>query len=212
MAGQFGQSLGGAAGGRDQHHGGLLGGRERDDRADGEALAAARPAGQHRDLAGERELDRVELAGREVLSGPGSQPAQRLGPVHLSERGQPLLARAQQIHEPARQGALGAVKRHQIHRRDRAGGGIVAVGNGFADDTLVGDELVQAGVDQLPVDLQDLRGLADHVGLGEVAVPVIGGLREGVLQSGFDPLRGVVRDPDRLGDRVGGPKADPPHL
>ena len=85
-------------------------------------------------------------------------------------------------------------------------------GIAFADDPLVGDELVQAGVDQLPIDLQDLRGLADHVRLGEVAVPVIGGLGERVLQPGFDPLRGVVRDPDRLGDRVGGLKADPPHF
>jgi len=71
-AGQLAQPLGGPAGGRDQHHGGLLGGGERDDRADGEALAAARPAGEHRDLAGERELDRVKLPDREVLAGLGS--------------------------------------------------------------------------------------------------------------------------------------------
>ena len=88
----------------------------------------------------------------------------------------------------------------------------MAVGDVFADDTLIGDELVQAGVDQLSVDLQDLGGLADHVGFREVAVPVVGGLGQGVLQPGFDPLRGIVRDPDRLSDRVGGPKADPPHF
>ena len=70
VAGQLGQPLGGPAGGRDQHHGRLLGRGELDDGADGEALAAARPAGQHRDLAGERELDRLLLAGREVLAGP----------------------------------------------------------------------------------------------------------------------------------------------
>ena len=70
MAGQLRQPLGGPAGGRNQHHGRVLGRGELDDRADGEALAAPRPAGQHRDLAGERELDRRLLAGREVLTGP----------------------------------------------------------------------------------------------------------------------------------------------
>ena len=70
MAGQFGQPLGGPAGGRDQDHGRLLGGGELDNRADREALPAPRPAGQHRDLAGECELDRLLLAGREVLPGP----------------------------------------------------------------------------------------------------------------------------------------------
>ena len=104
------------------------------------------------------------------------------------------------------------MKRHQVHRRDRAGGGIAAVGDGFTDDPLVANELIQAGVDQLSVDLQDLGGVADQVRLGEIAVPVIGGLGEGVLQSGFDPLGTVVRDPDRLGDRIRGPKADAPHL
>ena len=70
MAGQLGQPLGGSAGGRDQYHGRPLGGGELDNRADGEALAAPRPPGQHRDLAGERQRDRLLLAGREVLAGP----------------------------------------------------------------------------------------------------------------------------------------------
>jgi hypothetical protein len=174
-------------------------------------LPQPRPAGEHRDLAGQRELDRVELASGQVLAGPGPQPAQRRGPVHVAERGQALLARAEQFQEPAREGPLGAMKRHQIHRRDRPGL-IAAVGDGFADDPFVGDELVKAGVDQLSVDLEDLGGVADQVGLGEVAVPVVGGLGERVLQPGFDPLWTVVGDPDRLGDRVGGLEADPPHL
>ena len=93
-----------------------------------------------------------------------------------------------------------------------AAGGIVAGRHRFTDDTFLGHELIQTRADQLLVDLQDLRRLADQVGLGEVAVPVIGGLGEGVLQSGFDPLGAVVRDPDRLGDRVRGLEADAPHL
>ncbi len=70
MAGQLGQALSGSAGGRNQHDRGFLGGGELDDGADGEALSAPRAAGQHGDLAGERELDRLLLAGREVLAGP----------------------------------------------------------------------------------------------------------------------------------------------
>jgi hypothetical protein len=78
----------------------------------------------------------------------------------------------------------------------------------FADDPLLGHELIQAWVDQLTVNFQDLGGVADQFGLGEVAVPVIRGLGEGVLRAGFDPLWTVVRDPDRLGDRVRGLKTD----
>ena len=92
MSGQLRQALGGPAGRRDQHHGRVLGGGELDDRADGEALAAPRPAGQHRDLARERERDRLLLAGGEVLAGLAVQPAQRLVPVDLRERRQPLVA------------------------------------------------------------------------------------------------------------------------
>ena len=104
------------------------------------------------------------------------------------------------------------MKRHQVDRRDRAGVRSVAGWQRFTDDTFLGHELIQTRADQLPVDLQDLRGLADQVRLGEVAVPVIGGLGERVLQPGLDPLRAVVRDPDRLRDRVRGLEADPPHL
>jgi hypothetical protein len=40
-------------------------------------------------------------------------------------------------------------------------------------------------------------------------VTVIGRLRQGVLQASLDPFRAIVRDARRLGDRVGGPEADP---
>ena len=43
-------------------------------------------------------------------------------------------------------------------------------------------------------------------------MPVAGGLRQGALQPGPDPLRAVVRDPGGLGDDAGGLEPDPPHL
>jgi transposase len=41
--------------------------------------------------------------------------------------------------------------------------GVVARRHWFADDAFIGRELVQARADQLPVDVQDLGGLADQV-------------------------------------------------
>ena len=68
------------------------------------------------------------------------------------------------------------MKRHQIDRRNRAGDRSAAGWQRFTDDTFLGHELIQARADQLVVDLQDLCGLADQVRIGEVAMPVIGGL------------------------------------
>jgi hypothetical protein len=90
--------------------------------------------------------------------------------------------------------------------------GIVARRHWFADDAFAGRELVQARADQLPADVQDLGGLADQVGLGQVAVPAVGGLGQCVLQPRHDPLRAVVRDPDGPGDGIGGLEPDAPHL
>jgi hypothetical protein len=104
------------------------------------------------------------------------------------------------------------VKRHQIHRRNGAPVNVVAGRHRFADGAFAGHQLFQAGADQLLVDLEDLGGLADQVRLGQVAVPVVGGLRQGVLQACLDPLRAVAGDPDRLGDGVGGLESDTPDL
>ena len=209
VAGQLRQPLGGPAGGRDQHHGGVLGRGELDDGADGEALPAAGAAGQHGHRLREGELGRLLLGGGQVLPGPGVQPSQCLAPVHGPKCRQPLLPGVQQGQQPGRQGLLGPVEGHQVDRREQIA---TLTGYQFADDALGGDELVQARADQVPVHLEDLGGIGDQVGLREVAVPVVGGLRQGVLQPCLDPFRAVVRDPDGLSDGVGGLEPDAPHL
>ena len=69
------------------------------------------------------------------------------------------------------------------------------VRDGFADHPLAGGELGQAGPHQGGGDIEDLRGVADQVRLGQVAVPAVGGLRQRVLDAGVHPLRAVVRIP-----------------
>ena len=212
LPGQLGEALGGPAGGRDQQHCGLLGCGKRDDGADSEALAAARPAGEHSHLAGESKLDGVLLAGSEILAGPGAQPVQGLGPVDVGERGQPLVAGVQEVQQPASEAALRSGKRHQVDSRQVLAAGRVASGDRFSDHAVLGHQLLQARVNQLAVHLQDRRGLADQLRLGQVAVAVVSGLGEGVFQAGLDALRAVVRDAERLSKSVSGPKADAPHL
>ena len=180
VAGQLRQPLGGPAGGRDQHHGGLLGRGELDDGTDGEALAAARPAGEHRDLAAERELDRLLLLGGQVLAGPAraASPAPWPSPPGRTRAAVPAW-RVQQVQQPDRRGRTRPGGTAPGKPPERYGPWGRRRRHRFADDAFVGRELVQARADQLPVHLEDLGGLADQVGLGQVAVPVVGGLATG---------------------------------
>ena len=66
VAGQFGEPLGGPAGGGGQHDRGALGPGQLHHGADGEGFAAAGAAGQDRDLGGQGEPDRVGLFRGEV--------------------------------------------------------------------------------------------------------------------------------------------------
>jgi len=177
VAGQLRQPLGGPAGRCDEHHPGVLGRGESDDGADGETLAAARAAGEHRDLAGQRELDRLLLPWGQVQASPCVQPAQRRGPVHPGERGQPLVAGVQQAQQPIGKRALGPVERQQVYRRNRPGLGITGGWHRFTHSAFGGHQIIQARADQLLAHFQDLGRLADQVRLGQVAVPaVVGGL------------------------------------
>jgi hypothetical protein len=90
MAGQLGEPLGGTAGRGGKDDLGVPGTGELDYGADGEALAAAGAAGQHRDFTCQGELDRFGLLGGEVRAGTRLQPAEGLVPVHGLERLQPV--------------------------------------------------------------------------------------------------------------------------
>ena len=70
--------LGGAPGRRAQQDADILGGQDAQDRVDDRRLADARPAGNHRDLRGERRPDGIGLAGRQGEPGPPFHPGQRL--------------------------------------------------------------------------------------------------------------------------------------
>jgi hypothetical protein len=69
VPGEFGEPLGGPTGRRDQDDLRPPGLGQLHHRADGEAFAASRPAGQHGDAGGQRKLDRLFLLGRQYGTG-----------------------------------------------------------------------------------------------------------------------------------------------
>lgn len=210
-AGELGEPLGGPPGGRGEHHLGLLGPRELDHRAHGEGLAAAGAAGEHRDLAGQREPHGVLLLGGELGAGASGEPGQGPVPVHVPEARHPVLAGAQQPDHLGGEGELGAVEGDQIDGGDPLG---PALGprDRLADDALLGDQLAQAVDHQARVDLEELHRVGDELLLGQEAVALVGGLGQGVLKPRLHSLRAVVRDADGLGDAVGGEEADAPDV
>ena len=126
VAGQLRQPLGGPAGGRDQHHGGVLGRRELDDERTVKLLPQPGPPVSTATLLVSASVTAsCWPAARSWPVWLCSQPS-ALSPVHLGERRQPLLAGVQQVQQAARERALGAVKRHQIDRRDGTGDSIGA--------------------------------------------------------------------------------------
>jgi hypothetical protein len=209
VPGQLGQPFRRPPGRRRQHDLRPLRRRQRDHRFDGERLAAARPAGQHRHPLRQRQPHRLLLLGGQLRPGAAAQPGQRLAPVHRCRR---------RASDPPGGWTAAAGRRPARSRR-----------GGTAPDTPPGWSASDAGgpvrgsPPRRPArsarqartrrrHAEDLRGVGEQVRLGQVAVPVVGGLREGVLEAGLHPLRAVVWDPDRLGDRVGGLEPDPPHL
>ena len=156
------------------------------------------------------------MFGGEFGAGAGAQPAEGLVPVHVGEPGQAVGPGGVQAQEGAGQGPFGLIEGRQVDGGDlRCGlrrGGPGRCGHLFADHSVGGGELVQARGDQVGGDVEDLGGVGDQVGGGQVAVPVVGGLGQGVGQAGLDPLGAVGGDADRTGDGVGGLEADPPHV
>ncbi len=105
----------------------------------------------------------------------------------------------------------------EVHGTD---GLVPAVGSGhlLPDDPRIAPvlrhlaQLAQTLDDQPGVDLEQLHGIGDQPLLRQKAVPLVGGLRQRVLQAGLHALGTVVRDADRLGDLVGGEEADAPDV
>ena len=118
VAGQFGEPLGGPAGGGGQHDLGALGPGQLDDGADGEGFAAAGAAGQDRDLGGQGEPDRVGLFRGELGAGPAAQPAEGLVPVDGGEPGQAVGPGGVQAQEGAGQGPFGLIEGRQVDGGD----------------------------------------------------------------------------------------------
>src|SRR5215216_2542791 len=87
-------------------------------RPDGEALAAARAAGEHGHPLGQGEPDRRLLLGGEPAAGDPLQPGEGGRPVDLAEHGQSvgLLGRRAQAQQPGGQRDLGPVERDQVDR------------------------------------------------------------------------------------------------
>ena len=102
---------------------------------------------------------------------------------------------SQQAQQPGGQGEFGAVEGDQVDRRARplrtpvtAGGQLLATTPSSPTSSSRQRPASSASTSSSPV------ALVDQLGLGQVAVAVVGGLRQGVLQAGLDPLRAVVGD------------------
>jgi hypothetical protein len=130
--------------------------------------------------------------------------------------GQPVGPGGVQAEQGVSQGPFGLIERRQVDGGDLRCGlsrrGPGRRGDLVADHPVGGGELVQAGGDQVGGDVEDLGGVGDQVGGGQVAVPVVGGLGQGVGQAGLDPLRALRGDADRTSDGVRGLEPDPPHV
>lgn len=205
------ESLRRPPGGRGEHDLGVPRAGQLDRGTDGERLAAAGAAGEDGDLPAEREPDGGLLLGGERGPRTPREPAERLVPVDVLEAGHPVLRGAQQTMHLGGQGDLGAVEGDQVHGGDRLT--VLGARHLLPYDALrVLRELGQAVDDEPGVDLEQLHPVGDQPLLGQEAVPLVGGLRKGVLEPGLDPLGAVVRDADGLRDAVGGEESDAPDV
>ena len=121
VAGQLGEPLGGAAGRGGQHDLRVPGARELDHGADGEALAAAGAAGQHRDLARSAPASPRRPARGEVGAGRAFSQPKALSQStawNAARRSAPAERRRQ---EGSRQGPFGMVEGRQVDGLHRAG-------------------------------------------------------------------------------------------
>ena len=153
-----------------------------------------------------------------ACSGARSAPVRVLSqPRALSQstdwkRGQPVCAGSEEVAEGSRQGPFGVEEGRQVDGPQRLGGRGAAGPAGFS---LTAPSSAASSASAGRSGPRGPRGSWRRRrpgGLGEVAVAVVGGLRQRVGQAGLDPLGAVAGDADRSGDRVGGLEADAPHV
>ena len=153
------------------------------------------------------------LLGGELGPRTPREPGQRLVPVHVPEGGHPVLVGAQQAQQLGGEGEFGAVEGHQVDGGDglrrRPGPAPSPVRR---PPVLGGASSARHSMTRPVSTWSSFTASRDQPLLGEEAVALVGGLRQGVLQARLDPLRAVVRDADGLGDLVGGEEADAPDV
>ena len=160
-----------------------------------------------------RAVTASSCSGGEV--GAGARLAASRGPCPSPRTGRPAAGRpgGEEVAEGSREGPFGVEEGREVDGPQRLGGRGARDRQGFDDRALFGrarsstrGAIRSAGTSRI------LAASATSVGLGEIAVAVVGGLRQRVGEAGLDALRAVLGDADGRGDRVGGLEADAPHV
>ena len=197
--GQLGQPLGRPTGRGGQDDLGAFGGPGRRWRARC-ALAAARPAGQHRHPLSQRQLYRRDPPGASVT--PMARPSQSSATVQSTacDQGSRSLGARSRRRSPARATQHDGTAPARSPCPCPPASGDTSAGSGSATTPSSATNSSR----QRPasaVSTPSSPGLPGRqLGLGQIAVTVLACLRQGELQAGLDPLGAVVRDAQALGD------------
>ena len=202
--GRVRKPLGRTPGGRrERHHRALLAQDGHDAAHDG-GLADARPAGDHRDLGGERGGHRLGLLPRQRDARLALVPGQRarLVDVQLGRR------RGEQLAQARRQRGLGAIEARLVHgRRARV------IDDGRVDGEVAGPgQAVDRRVDLLVRQIEQRRRPLHQARPRHEHVSVAGLLVERVAHPGLSARGRVARDAQRRRQLVRRQESDPPHV
>ena len=214
VPGQLGQPLGGPPGRRGQHDLRPLrrGQRDRPSLTVND-LPQPGPPVSTATFARQRQPHRLLLLGGQLRAGPAAQPGQRLVPVDV--------ARRRASGPPARRSSRSSAAASEVSARwngTRYTAGIGSPspsGRGPVSRTTpsLGGQLGQAGARPAR---RAPRGSSRRRRPGSARAGSSARRRRPrdsvYCRPALHPLRAVVRDPDRLGDRVGGLEPDPPHV
>ncbi len=197
MAGRLGQPLGGAAGGGGEEDAQPLALQHLDDAAHQRRLAGPRAAGHDQHLARQPEPNRLALLGGEgdllalLEPGEGALDVERQGRRRRGGEGGDALGDL----------ALGGVEGREIDRRR-------AVRQRLDDRLAGGGERREPRLDPPRLDAEERHGFLQERRPRQEAVAALGRLAQEVEEGGLDPLRRVLRQPQRRGDPVGAAEAD----